>query len=115
MSEAARLPARLEVASLLRLAQNGGGFAAVLKSGDEQAGTILLILTENGRNTRVFERMPQLNGSRIWSCSKTQDIENKHEFDDYLTRRGQQDHDLWIVELDIPNGERLIGLTPTED
>ena len=58
MSEEARLPARLEVAALIRLAQNGGGFAAVLKGGEDTAGTILLVLTEKGDNPRVYERMP---------------------------------------------------------
>ena len=110
MSEEARLPARLEVASLIRLAQNGGGFAAVLKSGDEQGGTILLVLTERGENPRVYERMPQLDGSRVWHCSKSQDVENKDNITEYLDRRSNQDGDLWIVELDIVNGERLIGL-----
>jgi len=110
MSGEARLPARLEIAGLIRLAQNGGGFAAVLKSGEEQAGTILLLLTENGANPRVYERMPQLDGSRAWHCAMQQDTENNHKIMEYLDRRGQQDPDLWIVELDIANGERLIGL-----
>jgi hypothetical protein len=112
MTAEARLPARLEIASLIRLAQNGGGFAAVLKSGDEQAGTILLLLTENGANPRVYERMPQLEGTRTWHCSMTQGIDTDNKISEYLERRGQQDRDLWIVELDIANGERLIGLPP---
>lgn len=110
MSEDARLPARLEIAALIRLAQNGGGFAAVLKSGEEQAGTILLLLTENGANRRVYERMPQLDGTRIWHCSMQHDTDNKIKIDEYLERRAGQDRDLWIVELDIANAERLIGL-----
>ena len=112
MSGETRLPARLEIAALIRLAQNDGGFAAVLKSGEEQAGTILLLLTENGTNPRVYERMPQLDGSRIWHCSKRQDNDNKHDLSEYLERRGSQDDDLWIIELDIAHGERLIGLPP---
>ena len=110
MSEEARLPARLEVASLIRLAQNDGGFAVVIKSGDEQGGTILLVLTESGENPRVYERMPQIDGSRAWYCIMRQNIENMHNVGEYLERRGKQDDDLWIIELDIANGERLIGL-----
>lgn len=112
MTEEARLPVRLEIASLIRLAQNGGGFAAVLKSGEEQAGTILLLLTENGANPRIYERMPQLDGRRAWHCTMQQDNDNNNKISAYLERRGQQDHDLWIIELDIVNGERLIGLPP---
>ena len=112
MTGEVRLPARLEVAALIRLAQNGGGFAAVLKRGEETAGTIILVLTENGSNPRLYERMPVADGTRAWHCSKTEDTENKQEFSEYLDRRGRQDDDLWIVELDIANGERLIGLPP---
>ena len=114
MSEEARLPARLEIGALIRLAQNLGGFAAVLKSGDDQAGSIVLILTENGANPRVYERMPQLDGSRAWHCSMRHGIDDTDKISKYLDRRGQQDADLWIVELDIVNGERLIGLPPPE-
>lgn len=105
----ARLPAHLEVSSLIRRVQATGGFAAVLAKGEREAGTILLVTTENGRNTRVFERMPQLDGSRSWTCSKEEDPENKEIFNQYLERRKSQDDDLWIIELDIADPERLIG------
>lgn len=114
MSDEQRLPARLEVAGLIRLAQNGGGFAAVLQSGEEQGGAIILLLTENGTNPRIYERMPRLDGVRAWHCTMTQDADNKDKLNTYLDRRGQQDSDLWIVELDIANGERLIGLPPAQ-
>jgi hypothetical protein len=105
-----RLPAHLEVSGLIRSVQAAGGFAAVLGKGEREAGTILVVTTQNGRNSRVFERMPQLDGTRKWSCSKQQDPENPKEFSEYLERRKQQDPDVWIVELDIPQAERFIGL-----
>ncbi|MFT4026444.1 MAG: DUF1491 family protein [Novosphingobium sp.] len=105
----ARLPAHLEVAAMIRRVQAEGGFAAVLGKGHPEAGTILVVTTENGANSRVFERMPQLDGTRNWSCSKEQDPENKDNFSHYLERRKQQDPDLWIVELDIAQAERFIG------
>ncbi len=106
-----RLPAHLEVGGLIRLAQNEGGFASVLHKGEREAGTILLIITERGVNPRLFERMPSLDGTREWSQRPLQDIDSKDIFEDYLTRRQRQDPDLWIVELDIANGERLIGIS----
>lgn len=105
-----RLPAHLEVGGLIRQTQAEGGFAMVLKKGEAESGTILLVLTENGTNARIYERMPQLDGTRAWHCSRHQDTENPESFTEYLTRRGEQDQDLWIVELDIADGERLIGL-----
>lgn len=96
---------------LIRLAQNEGGFASVLHKGEREAGTILLIITERGVNPRLFERMPSLEGAREWSQNIIQNIESKALFEEYLARRTAQDPDLWIVELDIANGERLIGLS----
>jgi hypothetical protein len=107
-----RLPAHLEVAALIRQTQAAGGFAAVLAKGEREAGTLVVVLTENGRNSRIFERMPQLDGTRKWSCSKQQNTEAPQEFSEYLERRKYQDPDLWIVELDIANAERFIGVPP---
>lgn len=104
-----RLPAHLEVAGLVRRVNAAGGFAAVLHKGERDAGTILLVLTENGANSRVYERMPLADGSREWRCSMRQDPEKPQLLNEYLERRGHQDPDLWIVELDIAQGERFIG------
>lgn len=104
-----RLPAHLEVSGLIRQATAAGGFAAVLRKGERDAGTILLVLLENGRNARLFERIPQADGRRSWTCTRQEDPENKQEFVDYLARRGDRDPDLWVVELDVAQGERLIG------
>jgi hypothetical protein len=105
----ARLPAHLEVSALLRAAESAGGFATALKKGEREGGTILVVLTGKGANARVFERMPAPDGTRSWTVSKTQDTENPSEFQEYLDRRGRQDPDLWIIELDVANGERLIS------
>jgi hypothetical protein len=53
-----------------------------------------------------------VDGTRNWHLSKQQDPEKPEEFSEYLGRRASQDSDTWIVELDIANGERLIGLPP---
>ena len=109
MSDEARLPAHLEVGGLIRQVSAAGGFAAVIQRGDREAGTIVLVLREKGANPRVFERMPQPDGARTWIATRAQDPENPQEFEAYLSRRGNRDPDLWIVELDVPNPERFIG------
>ena len=111
----ARLPAHVEVNGLIRAVEAAGGFAAVVAKGEREAGTILVVCCARGAPARVFERMPRPDGSRIWTLSKTQDIEKTAEFMEYLARRAKQDNDLWIVELDIADGERFIGLAGTED
>ncbi|WEK45481.1 MAG: DUF1491 family protein [Candidatus Andeanibacterium colombiense] len=103
-----RLPAHLEVSGLLRAVQAAGGFATVIARGERDAGTILLVCCENGANYRIYERMPQIDGTRKWTLTKRQNPENVKEFQEYLDRRSRQDGDLWIVELDIADAERFI-------
>lgn len=106
----ARLPAHLEITALVRGAAQAGGFAAVLNKGEADAGTILVLATENGTNPRVFERMPSPSGHRVWHNISFQDIDIKQKIDAYLEQRVSRDPDLWIIELDIANGERLVRL-----
>ena len=109
----ARLPTHLEVAGLIRSVQAAGGFATVLAKGEREAGTLLVICCVGGRDGKLFERMPDLDGGRRWSLSRVQDTENAGEFSDYWKRRRNQDPDCWIVELDIADGERFVGLSGT--
>lgn len=105
----ARLPAHIEVSGLVRMAEANGGFAAVLAKGERDAGTILILTMERGEHRALYERMPQLDGSRKFGRVKSQDPENPQEFEEYLTRRKGQDSDIWIVEVDIANAERFIA------
>ena len=112
-SSDSRLPAHLEVSGLIRAVGAAGGFATVITKGEREAGTILVVCCARDAPSRAFERMPNPDGSRVWSLSRTQDTEKPWEFSEYLERRGKQDSDLWIVELDIADAERFIGLTGT--
>lgn len=108
----ARLPAHIEVSGLIRAVESAGGFAMVLQKGERDAGTILVLTTQNGRNTRLWERMPQLDGSRKFSCTREQDDENPREIDEYVGKRRRSDPDCWVIELDIENAERFVAPGP---
>jgi hypothetical protein len=110
-----RLPAHLEVTGLLRAVGAAGGFGMVIAKGERDAGTLLVVCCENGTNGRAYERMPRPDGTRGWAICKVQDSENPSEFTEYLQRRAAQDRDLWVVELDVANGERFIALAGTTD
>ena len=103
-----RLPATLEVSALCRRVSAEGGFATVLHKGEADAGTLLVVLTEKGSLARVFERMPQSDGTRHWQCARQQESDDGGAFADYLARRSTQDPDVWIIELDVADGERFI-------
>jgi hypothetical protein len=59
----------------------------VLAKGEPDAGTILLVTRDSRTNPRLFERMPQVDGSRPWTLSKAQVTDSSKEFDEYLERR----------------------------
>ncbi|MWV26348.1 DUF1491 family protein [Aurantiacibacter rhizosphaerae] len=105
-----RLPAHLEVSGLIRAVEAAGGFGMVLSKGERTAGTLMVVCCNRATLSRAYERMPQLDGTRKWTLTKQQDTENPMEFSDYCRRRGQQDPDLWVVELDIENAERFIDV-----
>lgn len=109
-----RLPAHLEVSGLVRAAQAAGDFAMILHKGERDAGTILLVIMENQGLGVLYERMPQLDGTRKWTETKVQVFDNKTDFDDYLDRRSRQDPDLWLVELTVADRERFIRDTLSE-
>ena len=84
----------------------------VLSKGEKDAGTILLVTMYRGKEARLFERMPQLDGTRSFVPTKSQDPEKPFEFSEYLDRRANQDPDTWILEIDIDSPERFIELLP---
>jgi len=104
-----RLSAEMLVQSLLRKVNQEGGFGAVLRKGDRISGSILIQCVEKGENTRLLERMPSLDDASNWQQIWPQDTDNKHELSGYLKRRYQFDPDIWLIELDIPDAERLIA------
>lgn len=105
----ARLPAHLEAAAILRLAESEGGFATVLAKGERDAGTILLVTLCRGKAGTLYERMPQRDGSRTYIAAKQENPDNPSEFSDYLRRRRNQDPDMWLIEVDIADPERFIA------
>lgn len=113
-----RLPTRLEVQGLLRQVQAAGGFATVLHRGDADAGALIVVTTGPGEPPRAWERMPSLEGGRVWVCAirgdspaRAPDAIDSQQVAQWLERRSQQDPDVWIIELDVPQAERFIGQT----
>ncbi len=103
-----RLPSEILVAAMLRGANDKGGFGVVRARGDAQGGMILVVATEGGE-TRLLERglgptgAPALIESRPSSADES--------LDDYWQRRRARDPDLWVIELDVANAERLVAET----
>ncbi|WP_338242032.1 DUF1491 family protein [Aurantiacibacter hainanensis] len=109
-----RIPAHLEVGGLIRAVEGQGGFGMVISKGERTAGTLLVVCCNRATPARAYERMPQLDGQRKWTLTKVQDPDSPADFNEYCQRRGAQDADLWVIELDIENAERFIGIEPAD-
>ena len=103
-----RLTSAMMVSAFLRLANQDGGFAAIVSKGDPTSGAVLVQLLEKGRFIGLFERLLDPSGQYLWNRSIPQDIEKKEEIAEYYSRRKARDPDLWLIELDVPNAERFI-------
>lgn len=108
----ARLPAHLEIGAILRAVQAQGGFGTVIHRGEQDAGTILILTMYRGDQVTLFERMPQLDGSRPFIAAKRENAENPREIDEYVAKRKRQDPDIWVIELDVADGERFVASLP---
>jgi hypothetical protein len=109
LTDHGRLPTHIEAGALIRRVQQEGGFATVLAKGEREAGTVMLILNDKGRGQQAWERMPTLDGERVWTLAKAENADDLGTFADWVDRRRSQDRDLWIIELDIPNAQRFIS------
>jgi hypothetical protein len=105
-----RVASKVLVGALIRRAEIEGGFAAVLARGDEISGAILVILTERGRNPRALERLLLPAGDYAWQSPTAGQAIDPAEVAGLIARRRRFDPDLWVIELDIPSGERFAAV-----
>ncbi|TNE27556.1 MAG: DUF1491 family protein [Alphaproteobacteria bacterium] len=107
-----RLPAHLEVSAIIRMVEAGGGFATLVARGERDAGTILLLTLERDETATLYERMPQLDGTRPYIAAKRENSEKPTEMDEYIARRRSQDPDIWVIEANVADAERFIATLP---
>ncbi|MDQ4420585.1 DUF1491 family protein [Sphingobium sp. DEHP117] len=110
----ARPTSRLLVQALIRATQADGGFAMVLHKGDEIAGAVLVQCSDKGAETRLFERQADFSKGYVLSPCATQSWGNETELAQYVERRLRSDPDLWHIELDSANAERLAAAIMTQ-
>ena len=107
-----RLPAHIEVASILRRVEASGDFAPGVRKGDPDRGSLLLVLSSRGRHVACLERMLSLDGGGYsWQPVGPAESAGSAEIATFLARRARFDEDFWAIELDIAEPERFIAET----
>jgi hypothetical protein len=83
----------------------------VVRKGDPDRGSLLLLVTSRGRHFACLERVLNLDGSYSWQAVGPGDSAGSAEIGDFLARRARFDEDYWAIELDIAEPERFIAET----
>jgi len=83
----------------------------VLRKGDPDRGSLLLMIGSRGRHFACIERLLSLDGGYSWQRTGPSESASSVEVADFLARRARFDDDLWAVELDIAEPERFIAET----
>ena len=106
-----RLAAAVEVSGLVRKVEAEGGFAAILRKGDPERGSVLIVVRSRDRHVTCLERMLAMDGGYCWQEAGPQDSPEPQQVADFLKNRVRFDEDLWLIELDIAQPERFIAET----
>ena len=82
-----------------------------MRKGDEECGSLLLLVSERGRHVAALERILNLDGTYRWDHVGPTDSAGSTEIADFLARRERFDEDFWAIEVDIADAERFIAET----
>lgn len=99
-----RLAAAMLVAALVRRTEAEGGHAMVLARGDATAGALMIQIADRGVPGALIERRLGPDGYR-WGETGPADPADR---DAWIARRRRDDPDLWVIELDSPEAERIV-------
>lgn len=104
-----RAAAGLLVSALIRRIEAEGGSAMVIHRGDAIAGAILLLLADRGVLRGIVDRAWRFEGGHGLERVGPADPDEPGAAGDYIARRRRSDPDLWVVEIDHPEAERIAG------
>jgi len=106
-----QLPARLEATALMRQVQSQGGFATIIKHGDDDRGALILLIAERGLPKALIERRMGPDFEYRWAVVTTVDMTDPERFRESTEKLQLSDPDCWLIELDVADAERFVAET----
>jgi hypothetical protein len=98
-----RLKAGIWASAALRRAHQLGRSGMVLRRGDADAGSILVVLRDHGGRLVVLTQTRTLDGDLAWTRGTGAIPVDQEEADTYVARQVARDPDLWVLEIDGPD------------
>lgn len=100
----------LWASALIRRAEQGGAFAAVIRKGDPRAGAVLVkVVDRRAGEAHLFAQATRGDGETVWMQPVASSEEG--ELDAYVERAARIDPDLWVVEIDDLKGRHFLTET----
>ena len=78
--------------------------AVVVRKGDSRGGTLVLKLNQFDQGCRVLSQAVDIDGKLGWMAAFSGDLVAEAEADAYIARAIARDPDLWVVEIEHPDG-----------
>ena len=110
-----RLTTSILVSSALRQSQANGIFAAVLRQGDEQAGTIFVEVEIDSAQSSLYGRRVGFDGEYEWICLTGEVPVSAADAAERLKKESDRDPDCWIICVQDPKGRNIFTLEPDLD
>lgn len=92
---------------MIRRAELGGAFAAVLRKGDPRAGAVLVkVLNRRESRAVLYVEATRGDGDRVWMRPVKSEVES--DLDAYAERAARIDPDVWVIEVDDAQGRHFL-------
>ena len=100
-----RLKSSIWIQSQIRICSINNLSAYVIKKGHQDAGVIFIQINKlNGKND-IYYQTRAITGQISWSKVKNDKSFTQKEACNYLEKQKQYDPDLWILEIEDPEGK----------
>jgi hypothetical protein len=96
----ARLTAGLRARAILRLIETGGGFAAVVRRGDDTAGDLMLRVRAPSGTVDLYAPATGPDGAAGWMRLGRPGFADATAADAAIARAVTRDPDLWVLDLE---------------
>ncbi len=93
--------------ALIRRARIGGAFAYLRHHGDDDAGVVLIKVSFMDGRALVWAPERDENYRRIW-VPQTEAAQSEAEADTLIARLQGYDNDLWVIEIEDPQGRNFL-------
>ncbi len=95
------------VAALVRRVEQAGAFATVARRGDSRAGAVLVkTIDRRSGACRLFSSAQRDEQTSVW-IQPLKDA-SEAEIDLHIARAERIDPDIWVVEIEDPDGPRFL-------